>query len=88
MATKVSEEYKYRISCKMNYPANATLSAGKTKASEFEFRYPTMEQARKNYKAILLGLYKKKDLEGFSICLNRLRDRKWSKPIYKEKVPD
>jgi hypothetical protein len=61
-------------------------SPGKTKATEFEFRYATLEMARSNYKAILLGLYRRKDLQGFSICLNRCRDRKWSHAIYKEIV--
>lgn len=79
MATKVSVDYKFRISCRMDYPAQ-------TKPKEFEFQYPSLEQARKNYKAILLGLYKKKDLAGFSICLNRSRDRKWSAAIFEEIV--
>ncbi len=56
------------------------------KPSEFEFLYPKLSQARQNYKAILLGLYKKKDLRGFSICLNRCRDVKWREAIFQEFV--
>ncbi len=79
MATKASEEYKFRISCK-------TEIRKKTKGGEFEFYYSSLEQARKNYKAILLGLYKRKDVMGFTIVLNRCVDRKWSRAIFKEVV--
>ena len=79
MATKVREAYKFRISCK-------TENRKKAKVSEFEFYYLSLEQARKNYKAILLGLYKRKDVAGFTIVLNRCRDRKWSRAIFKEVV--
>jgi hypothetical protein len=79
MATKEREDYKFRISCKMTAQA-------KPKATEFEFHYPSLTLARKNYKAILLGLYRNRGLTGFSICLNRTRDRKWAHPIFVEQV--
>ena len=86
MAMNVREDFKFRITCKMHFPAQQEVKPTIVRESEFEFRYATLEKARKNYKAILLGLYKKKELVGFAICLNRCRDRKWSKAIFKEKV--
>lgn len=75
----VQEDYKFRISCKMNL----RVPSGVT---EFEFRYQLLSEARENYKAILLGLYRKKDVASFTICLNRCRDQKWRHAIHKESV--
>jgi hypothetical protein len=77
MATKEQEEYRFRISCRISSPT-------KPKVTEFEFAYVTLTEARRNYKAILLGLYRKRKQAGFSICLNRYRDRKWRHAIFKE----
>jgi hypothetical protein len=58
----------------------------KPDTNEFEFRYQQLGAARANYKAILLSLYRKKDVMSFSICLNRCKDRKWSHAIFKESL--
>ena len=79
MGRKVDVEYKFRISCRMNYDAEPRVR-------EFEFQYERLREARKNYKAILLELYKKKEVIGFTICLNRCDDVKWSRAIFEEAV--
>jgi hypothetical protein len=79
MVSKVNDDYKFRITCKTNAQAVH-------KPNEFEFRYLHLSEARKNYKAILLGLYRKKNVTEFSICLNRCRDRQWTHAIHKETV--
>jgi hypothetical protein len=79
MARNVREDFKFRITCKISL-------AAQPKDSEFEFRYTSLAQARKNYKAILLGLYRKKDVLGFCICLNRCNDSRWTKAIFEERV--
>jgi hypothetical protein len=75
----LAEDYKFRITCKL-------IEREKLEVSEFEFRYQQLGHARANYKAILLGLYRKKDVLSFSICLNRCRDKKWSHAIFKESL--
>jgi hypothetical protein len=77
---KADVDYKFRISCRMHYGAKPSMR-------EFEFQYKTLRQARKNYKAILLDLYRKKGLIAFVICLNRCRDPKWETAIFEEIVP-
>ena len=72
-------DYKFRISCRMRYET-------KPEMREFEFQYETLRMARRNYKAILLDLYKKKGLLGFEICLNRSKDNKWCHSIFEEMV--
>lgn len=79
MKANVEDEYKFRISCKMQLRAKET-------GSEFEFRYSLLSEAKQNYKAILLGLYRRKDIKSFSICLNRCKDQKWRHAIHKETV--
>lgn len=79
MERNVKGEYKFRVSCKLRYNEIHSMR-------EFEFQYPSLEQARKNYKIILLGLYKNKRVLTFSICLNRVRDKKWINAIFNEKV--
>ena len=79
MNTKSSEDYKFRISCKLKLRENPG-------GSEFEFRYLLLSEARENYKAILLGLYRRKGVASFTICLNRCRDRSWRHAIHKETV--
>ena len=56
------------------------------KENETTFLYHDLRAARRNYKSILLELYRKRDLDGFCICLNRFRDRKWRHPIHREAV--
>ena len=70
-------EYKFRITY-------CTVLKGTEVAKEVVFCYFDLRAARKNYKAILLGLYRRKDLEGFRICLNRYRDEGWENGIHFE----
>jgi hypothetical protein len=69
--------YKFRVSIR-------TTMHGLDKATEASFRYNDLVLATKGYKAMLLDLYRKKNVKSFAICLNRCTDPKWSNPIYKE----
>jgi hypothetical protein len=79
MMTQSREEYKFRISCKLKLRDHAA-------DSEFEFRYHLLGEAREKYKTILHGLYRRRDVIAFSICLNRCRDHLWRHAIHKEIV--
>lgn len=72
-------DYRFRVSCKLKYTERQAMR-------EFEFHYSNLELARKNYKVILLSLYKNRSVLTFSICLNRSRDAHWINAIYQEKV--
>ena len=77
---KMDHSYKFRISCRVELREPG-------ESSEFEFKYQLLSEAKANYKSILLGLYRKKDVVGFSICLNRTSDKKWGQAIFREENP-
>lgn len=50
-----------------------------------EFLYNGFEEARQNYKSILLGFYKGRGHIAYRICLNRTRDASWTNPIFEDR---
>ena len=50
-----------------------------------EFLYNGYEEARRNYKSILLGFYKGRGHKSYRICMNRAKDASWTNPIFEDK---
>ncbi len=73
----MDRSFKFRISYRV-------LEKGATEERSIEFLYRTFKEARKNYKSIILGLYRLRKVRAYRICLNRTRDRRWENPIYED----
>lgn len=70
--------FKFRVSYAVQESATAEERC-------IEFLYNGFEEARKNYKSILLGFYTGRGLRHYRICLNRTVDGSWENPIYEDK---
>ena len=69
--------FKFRVSYRL-------MERGASKERSIEFLYKNFKEARKNYKSILLSLYRNRSLVGYKICLNRTRDQPWQFPIFED----
>lgn len=68
---------KFRVSFRISEPRRGRLSSE-------EKTYPSFAKARRNYKSILLQMYRNKELQKWEVCLNRTRHDEWQSPIFYE----
>lgn len=70
--------FKFRITCRV-------IESGAKKERCIEFLYTGFEEARRNYKSILLDLYKGRGPVSYRICLNRVKDDRWTNAIFEDR---
>ncbi len=68
---------KFRVSYRVNEPR-----LGHLKSEDYAF--PSFAKAKRNYKAIVLQLYRAKHLKRWEVCLNRTSHGEWQSPIFYE----
>ena len=71
----MNKGFRFRVAYRLK-------DGGPTGLRQVEFRYPTMAQAKANYKAILLDFYRCRASKKYEICLNRTVDACWQNPIF------